>query len=139
MPVLLSIKPEFVAKIFSNEKQYEFRKVIFKNKQVKDVVIYASSPVSKVVGEFKIDKIIENTPDKVWELTKDKAGITKSYFDNYFKGKQVAYAIKIKQATQYDKPIDLQDLNIQRAPQSFMYLKHRIKRHNYVKKDINTN
>lgn len=123
MPVLLSIKPEFVAKIFSNEKQYEFRKVIFKNKQVKDVVIYASSPVSKVVGEFKIDKIIGDTPDKVWKLTKDKAGITKSYFDNYFKGKQVAYAIKIKQATQYDKPIDLQDLGVKCAPQSFMYLK----------------
>lgn len=139
MPVLLSIKPEFVAKIFSNEKQYEFRKVIFKNKQVKDVVIYASSPVSKVVGEFKIDKIIEDTSDNVWKLTKDKAGITKSYFDNYFKGKQVAYAIKIKQATQYDKPIDLQDLGVKRAPQSFMYLKCRIKRHNYVKKDINTN
>ena len=139
MPVLLSIKPEFVAKIFSNEKQYEFRKVIFKNKQVKDVVIYASSPVSKVVGEFKIDKIIEDTPDKVWKLTKDKAGITKSYFDDYFKSKRVAYAIKIKQATQYDKPIDLQDLGIKRAPQSFMYLKCRIKRHNYVKKDINTN
>lgn len=139
MPVLLSIKPEFVAKIFSNEKQYEFRKVIFKNKQIRDVVIYASSPVSKVVGSFTIDKIIGDTPDKVWKLTKDKAGITKSYFDNYFKDKQVAYAIKIKQATQYDKPIDLQDLNIQRAPQSFMYLKHRIKRDSYVKKDINTN
>ena len=123
MPVLLSIKPEFVTKIFSNEKQYEFRKVIFKNKQVKDVVIYASNPVSKVVGSFKIDKIIENTPDNVWKLTKDKAGITKSYFDEYFRGKRVAYAIKIKQATQYDKPIDLQDLGIKCAPQSFMYLK----------------
>lgn len=66
MPVLLPIKPKFVAKIFSNEKQYEFKKVIFKNKQVKDVVIYTSSPVSKVVGEFTIDKIIENTTDKVW-------------------------------------------------------------------------
>ena len=123
MSVLLSIKPEFVAKIFSNEKQYEFRKVIFKDKQVKDVVIYASSPVSKVVGEFKIDKIIEDTPDKVWKLTKDKAGITKSYFDEYFRGKRVANAIKIKQATRYDKPIDLQELGVKRAPQSFMYLK----------------
>lgn len=139
MSVLLSIKPEFVAKIFSNEKQYEFRKVIFKNKQVKDVVIYASSPVSKVVGEFTIDKIIEDIPDKVWKLTKDKAGITKSYFDEYFRGKRVAYAIKIKQATRYDKPIELQDLGIKRAPQSFMYLKNRIERHNYVKKDINAN
>lgn len=30
MEVLLAIKPEFVEKIFSGEKKYEFRKVVFK-------------------------------------------------------------------------------------------------------------
>lgn len=137
--LILPIKPEFVSKIFSNEKQYEFRKVIFKNKRVKDIVIYASSPISKVVGEFEIDKIIKDTPDKVWALTKDKAGITEEYYKRYFKGKEVAYAIKIKHVKKYSRPIGLQDLGIKYAPQSFMYLKNRIKRYNYDKKDTNTN
>ena len=40
MNVILSIKPEFVEKIFSGEKQYEYRKILFKQK-VDTVYIYA--------------------------------------------------------------------------------------------------
>ena len=40
MRVLLSIKPEFVEKIFSGEKLYEYRKAMFKNVNVSTVVIY---------------------------------------------------------------------------------------------------
>ena len=60
MNVILSIKPEFVEKIFSGEKQYEYRKVLFKQK-VDTVYIYASRPISKIVGEFKIAEIICDT------------------------------------------------------------------------------
>ena len=52
MNVILSIKPEFVEKIFSGEKQYEYRKILFKQK-VDTVYIYASRPISKIVGEFR--------------------------------------------------------------------------------------
>ena len=34
MKVLLSIKPEYVDKIFSGEKRYEYRKSMFKNKNI---------------------------------------------------------------------------------------------------------
>ena len=52
MNVILSIKPEYVAEIKAGRKCFEFRKTIFKEK-VEKVYIYASSPVSKVVGEFQ--------------------------------------------------------------------------------------
>ena len=48
MKVLLSIKPEFVEKIFAGTKKYEFRKSLFKKNGVKDVVIYASAPIKRV-------------------------------------------------------------------------------------------
>ena len=57
MNVILSIKPEFVEKIFSGEKQYEYRKILFKQK-ADTVYIYASRPISKIIGEFKIDEIL---------------------------------------------------------------------------------
>ena len=57
MKVLLSIKPEFVEKIFAGTKKYEFRKSLFKKSGVKYVVIYASAPIKRVVGEFEIDDI----------------------------------------------------------------------------------
>lgn len=47
MKILLSIKPEFADKIFEGTKQFEFRKSIFKDKTVRKVVVYASSPIQK--------------------------------------------------------------------------------------------
>lgn len=123
MKVLLSIKPEFVKKIFSSEKRYEFRKVIFKNKDIKKVVIYASSPVSKIVGEFTIETVVQDKPETIWELTKNYSGVNEDYFKQYFKGKNKAYAIKVKRVVQYQKSIELNEIGVKCPPQSFMYLK----------------
>jgi predicted transcriptional regulator len=57
MKVLLSVKPEFANKIFSGVKKYEYRRAIFKN-NVNRVIVYASSPVQKLIGEFEIESII---------------------------------------------------------------------------------
>src|SRR5687768_5485385 len=73
--VLLSIKPEFVEKIFSGIKKYEFRRAIFKSKAVSRVVVYASSPVQRVVGEFELSDIISARPDSLWRRTRKHSGI----------------------------------------------------------------
>ena len=70
MKVLLSIKPEFVEKIFAGTKKYEFRKSLFKKSGVKYVVIYASAPIKRVVGEFEIDNILSDDVDVIWDRTK---------------------------------------------------------------------
>ena len=54
MRVLLSIKPEFALKIFDGSKRYEYRRSIFKRGGVTKIVVYASDPIQKVIGEFKI-------------------------------------------------------------------------------------
>ena len=81
MKVVLSIKPQFAEKIFNGTKQFEFRNSIFKNKKVKSVVVYASSPVQKVIGEFEIEEILMENPATLWEITHNFSGITKEYFD----------------------------------------------------------
>lgn len=121
--VLLSIKPEFVEKIFSGLKRYEFRRVVFKSKNVSRVVVYASSPVQRVVGEFEVAGILALEAKKLWQQTKKYSGIAKDYFDCYFADKETAYAIKIKKVKRYATPKTLEDLRPSiRPPQSFMYL-----------------
>jgi len=123
MKVLLAIKPEFATKIFEGTKKFEFRKTIFKDIRVSKIVVYASSPIQKVIGEFDIDEIIVMPPNKLWDETKHFAGISKDYFDSYFFEKEFGVAIKIKSFTKYKEPLCLQeDLNIKVPPQSFMYL-----------------
>ncbi len=122
MRVLLSIKPEFAEKIFDGTKQYEFRRSIFKHPAIKTVVVYASSPVQKVIGEFEIEMILKKDLDALWDQTKDKAGIEKSYFDAYFGDKTEGYAIQIKATRRYAKPLSLRESFGMAPPQSFSYL-----------------
>ena len=121
--VLLSIKPEFASSIFSGDKKFEFRKNIFKNGNVKCVYVYASRPISRVIGEFEIKKIISADPKTLWEKTMDLSGISKEHYDNYFKGRNVAHAVEIGNTFHYNEPQTLMEMfNINRPPQSFMYI-----------------
>lgn len=122
MRVLLSIKPEFAFKIFEGKKKFEFRKVIFKNPDVKTVVVYASSPVQQVIGEFEIDNILSSDPNEIWELTKKYSGISEDFFYEYFADSKIAYAIKIKKTKKYRRPLSIRDDFNVVPPQSFVYL-----------------
>ena len=127
MKVLLSIKPEFAHEIFLGTKRYEYRKTIFRQK-VKGVVVYASSPVSKVIGEFEIDEILHDDIEILWETTKSFSGITRAFFFSYFKSRESGYAIKIKSYKSYDDPMELRSVYGSHPPQSFAYVDENKKR-----------
>lgn len=122
MKVLLSIKPEFANKIFDGSKRYEFRRSLFKNEDVKKVIVYASAPISKVIGEFDIEDVIKKDLEALWMETKEFSGITKDFYQSYFEGKDVGFAIKVKKATRYKKDYCIQEKYGKKAPQSFIYI-----------------
>ena len=122
MRVLLSIKPEFADKIFDGTKLFEFRRTIFKNTNVKKIVVYASSPVQKVIGEFEIEFILKSGLEDLWNETQEYSGITKDYFFQYFSEKKEGFAIKIKNQRKYKQPKSLKDDYNLLPPQSFLYL-----------------
>lgn len=85
-------------------------------------MVYASSPVQRVIGEFEIDSIINEDLDQLWDRTKEHSGITESFFFDYFVNKEKGFAIKIKKALLYPQPLSLKDDFNATPPQSFMYL-----------------
>ncbi len=123
MKVLLSIKPEFVAKILDGSKTYEFRKNSFKREGIKTVVIYSTMPVGRVVAEFDIEYIISEHPRELWIRTEKSAGISKKFFDEYYNGRDKATAIKVGSIIKYERPLKLSELGEGiTAPQSYRYL-----------------
>ena len=118
---LLSIRPQFAQAIFTGAKRYEFRRLTFK-RPVDVVVVYVTSPVCEVWGEFEVGDIISDHPVALWERTQDAAGIDRSAFLAYFAGKSEGYAIEIRKAQRYELPLHiLRDFGLQ-PPQSFAYL-----------------
>ncbi len=121
MKALLSIKPEFVEKIFTGEKKFEYRKVAF-TRNVSKIIIYATSPVCRIVGEFDVEKVIELPPQSLWEQTQEASGISESFFFQYFKGRSKGVAIKIMNCKRYEKYVNpYNDVGFV-PPQSFRYI-----------------
>lgn len=123
MKVLLSIKPVYVEKIFSGEKRFEYRKSIFKRKDVDTIVVYSTKPVGKIVGEFKIKCIHKNSPNAIWNKTKSYSGISEKFFFQYFKEKELAYAIEIEDVIKYTTEQNPYTVFSKfTPPQSFIYI-----------------
>ena len=119
--VLMSIKPEFVARILSGQKEYEYRKTICK-KTVDKIYIYSTVPVQKVVAEAEVEEILIESPTKLWELTHRESGIDKAFFDKYFENKEEAVAYKLTNVKEYERPKQLHELGVKTAPQSYQYV-----------------
>ena len=122
MRALLSIKPEFADMIFAGTKQYEFRRAIFKRNDLEGVLVYASSPVQRVIGEFKIGEIIADDIEAVWRKTWKHAGISHEFFLSYFSDRDRAYAIKVESPRLFSHRRRLSSYNLTAAPQSFVYV-----------------
>ncbi|MBR3229487.1 MAG: ASCH domain-containing protein [Bacilli bacterium] len=119
--ILMSIKPEYVDKIFSGEKKYEYRKRTCKEK-IDTIIVYSSSPIQKVVGELKIKQVLYDKKDIIWNKTNKYGGITKTKYDKYFENCSYAVAYEIEKAILYNKQKDLKDFNVRTAPQSYVYI-----------------
>ena len=121
MKILLSVKPEYVYRILDKSKRYEFRHKLAKN-NVDSIVIYATYPVMKVVGEVEVKGTITMSPTALWEKTKTYSGISREKYRQYFKNRKTASAYILGEIIQYDTPLSLESLGIKNAPQSFVYL-----------------
>ncbi|MCD7948833.1 MAG: ASCH domain-containing protein [Erysipelotrichaceae bacterium] len=120
--VLMSIKPQYVKQIIDGTKTIEYRKTRF-HQNVDSIIIYASSPIKKVIGEVELLDTLVDSPSKIWDQTYLHGGCTKDEFDAYYKGKDKAIAYVLGNVTLYDNPKTLVDYGIYYYPQSYVYLR----------------
>ncbi|MBW7933425.1 MAG: ASCH domain-containing protein [Gemmatimonadaceae bacterium] len=123
MKILLSIKPDFAFSILDGSKRFEFRRRIHRDDRVHTVVIYATMPVGRVIGEFTIRDIHTESPDRLWRKTSRFSGISKEFFDSYFEGRDIGHAIEVKKVKRYRTPRPIHEFLAHGiAPQSYAYL-----------------
>ena len=118
--IIVSINPRHVNNIINGSKRYEYRTRIA-SKDVKKLLIYETAPIKKVVAEVDVIEVLSLDPDTLWEQTKDYSGISKEFFDEYFKNRSAAYAYKLGKVKVYDEPKSLIEFGLRTAPQSFAY------------------
>ena len=123
MVKLFSIKEEYCRKIYSEEKLVEFRRQNVNINHNEICLIYTTAPIKKITGYFIVKEKIRTSINKLWELTKELAGISFEEFNKYFKGCLEGTAIIFKKVKEFINPISLDELRTKiknfRPPQSF--------------------
>lgn len=123
MLVLLSIKPSHAENILAGTKVFEFRRRVFARRELRTALIYCTRPVARFVGEFEIEDILCDRPERLWRKTRNGSGISKAYFDNYFGGRSEAFALQIGKVRPFAKHVRPSDvIRGFTPPQSFMYV-----------------
>lgn len=124
--ILMSIRPQYAAKIFDGTKTVELRRIKPKSINNGDLVfVYVSTPVKSLMGAFTVSSVIEKPLASLWRRVKDHAGIKRNDFMNYFEGTESGVAIFIKDVWLLPRPIHLAELKKEMKgfypPQSFRY------------------
>jgi len=122
MIALYSIKPIYSEQIINGNKKYELRKRM-PARNLDYILIYSSSPTSKVVGYATVKKIHKKQVANLWMLVSDHAGITKNDYMAYFKDSSDAYALELGEVNRFVKPFNINEIDPACVPpQSFSYV-----------------
>jgi predicted transcriptional regulator len=118
----MPIKPRYAEPIMDGRKRVEFRKTVFAQTPT-HVVVYASSPVKKVLGYFEVGEIEVDRVDALWAKHAAVGCIDEGAFRAYYDGREHGVALEVGRAVALDAPISLLALGVADGPpQSFMYL-----------------
>ncbi|MGQ4913669.1 MAG: ASCH domain-containing protein [Candidatus Asgardarchaeia archaeon] len=131
--LLMSVKPIYAKLIFEGRKKYEFRKKIPTLQYNSRVIVYASSRVRAIVGEFRVGNVYYMSIPDLWKLAKEKeGGVTKKQFFEYFRGYSHGYAIEILAPFKYPKELTLDEIRKVipgfNPPVNFMRIKGKLKK-----------
>lgn len=121
--MLLSINPEHVKNIFDGVKKYEYRKVACK-RTIDKILIYATTPIKKVVGEAQVLGVLEMDKEDLWRETQSESGISSHFYFEYYSNKTKAVAYHLGEIIKYNEPKDLKEYGLGAAPQSFVYIEN---------------
>jgi predicted transcriptional regulator len=125
--ILLSIKPQYADLILSGEKTAELRRVRPDLESGDMVILYASSPVSAIVGAFTVQDVREDEVETLWQAVGSQSFVSKPEFSSYFSGKDAGIAILIQDAAEISPQISLDKLRRFydgfHPPQGYRYLR----------------
>ncbi len=120
--VLMSIHPPYAQFILQGRKQAEFRKKRL-SPRINLVLIYATRPVGRIVGAFRINEQKTDEPERIWDNYWNIGCIERDLFFKYFSDSLTGTAIVLGDVFRLTEAISLElALGFTRPPQSFQYV-----------------
>jgi len=105
--ILISIRPEYVAKILNGEKTVELRRRNLKVTPGTRVWIYSKAPHGAVKAHAEITAVVTAEPDRLWRQFHSCVGVTYREFRAYFGAVDEGCALVLSNVVRLEKHISL--------------------------------
>ena len=124
--MLLSVKPQYANLLLRGKKLVEIRRKFAKKWLGQRATLYATRPVSALVGEATMSAISSASPAEIWAEYGSAVGCEKSEFDLYTQGCDRVCAIELIDVLPYQDRISLDQVSHilkedLRPPQSYCH------------------
>jgi len=110
--VLMSIKPKYGEEVLSGVKKLELRRRVAPLHQGDRVVLYFSSPVKAICGEFTAGRIYVGGLEELRRVVAEypSPGVFEEDWEYVIGGSRPAMAVEVLRPKRYPKPISLSEL-----------------------------
>lgn len=122
MRIILAIHPEFASLIMDGYKKYELRRRF--PLEATEVLLYATTPVCKVVGSFRVGQIHTMATERLYNFlggAKETKLLPKDYY-RYFYKQEFATGVEVLSPEKFPEPLSLSHFGIKYPPQSWCYV-----------------
>lgn len=130
--VIISIKPEYALKIVDGLKTIELRKRFpTHGMRGSTAIIYASSPLCKIIGYATIDVVKKLSVSYIWRKFGKQSCVTRDFFNAYFDGAGEGFALVLSNPVKLKKQLKITDLDVDckfSPPQSYRYATEKLLR-----------
>ena len=126
---VLAVQPGPLEKILSGRKTVEIRTRFSKRWEGRKVSLYATHPISGLAGEATVSRVIEGSPDRIWEHFGSLTGCTRTEYDTYTGDRTTVQALLLSDVRSFPDPVPLAQLRYLLgvdlpAPQSYLSLEN---------------
>ena len=123
--VLLPLRPDYARPIMDGSTCVELRKTAFAHTPT-HVLVYASSPVEKVLGSFEVAAVDIDCVEALWVRYADVGCITRDDFREYYAGRERGVALGVRHVVALADPLPLAALVLTGPLRSFMHVGHQV-------------
>ncbi len=103
--LVLAIHPARAEQILDGQKTYELRSRFPSVQTGTRVYLYATAPVSAVIGGFVVGEIVEDTRAEVWSKVGSGLCLTETEFEEYSHGHPRIKAIRVSKPFRLSRPV----------------------------------
>ncbi len=124
-PLILSVKPKYARAILDHQKTVEIRRRFSEKWAGSRITIYASNPVSGLLGTVTVKSIVKAHPSIIWAQFKERMGCTVTEYESYVSNADQVFALVLEDAKEFHRAIPIETLaglsaSVLHPPQSYV-------------------